>query len=221
MTTTTTTPSSPVTLDYFESVYEAAGEPARVPVAMRGPSAALVNWLNAAAPSLVRCGGRVAVVGCGLGDSAREIQRRGYEVTAFDCSPTAIRWARELDPDHAEGYVRADLFEPPVRWVHRFDLVVNTNNLQFLQPRHRPDAVTAMARLLAPHGRLLIVCAGTDRSSDPAAGPPWPMTTDELRDVAANADLGAEGAIYLFTDDDNPPAQRIRAVFRRQPLAIG
>ncbi len=215
MTMTTTTAAPAATIDYFESVYEAAGDPARVPVAMRGPSAALINWLNAAAPSLIRCGARVAVVGCGLGDSAREIQRRGYEVTAFDCSQTAIRWARQLDPDHAEGYVRADLLDPPARWIHRFDLVVNTNNLQFLPPQRRAEAVAAMARLLAPHGHLLVVCAGTDRPSEPAVGPPWPMTTDDLRGAAARGGLVAEGAIYLFTDDDNPPAQRIRAVFAR------
>ena len=102
---TTTTEPLATTVDYFESVYaEAAGDASRIPWASRQPSQALVNWLNAVAPGLIRCGARVAIAGCGLGADAREVIRRGYEVTAFDCSQTAVGWARQLDPDHADAH---------------------------------------------------------------------------------------------------------------------
>ena len=210
----TTTEPLASTVDYFESVYaDAGGDPTRVPWASRHPSKALVNWLNAVAPSLVRCGARVAIVGCGLGDDAREIIRRGYDVTAFDCSSTAVRWARDLDPVNAEAYVQADMFTPPGRWVHRFDLVVDTNNLHYLSPEQQKDALAALITLMAPHGHLLIVCRGTGEPGETDPEPPWPLTESELIDAAESAGLVSVAPICCFTDDDD--VKRIRAVFRR------
>ena len=212
MNTTTETPGT--TVDYFESVYaEAGGDRARIPWASRHPSTAMVNWLNAVAPSLVRCGARVAVVGCGLGDDAREVIRRGYDVTAFDCSTTAVEWARGLDPTHTESYSQADLFDPPGRWVHRFDLVVEINNLQYLTPALQNDALSSVARFMAPHGRLLVVCRGADEPAENDEGPPWPLTERQLVDAAAQAGLVPDQRVCCFTDDEN--AKRIRALFRR------
>lgn len=212
---TTTEPLTTTTVDYFESVYaDAGGDATLVPWASRQPSKALVNWLNAVAPSLVRCGARVAVVGCGLGDDAREVIRRGYDVTAFDCSATAVDWARRLDPVHAESYVHADLFEPPLRWRRRHDLVIDTNNLHYLEPGRRCDAMSALAGLLAPHGHLLVICRGADEPLDVDGGPPWPLTEVDLVEAADSADLVPAAAICCFTDDDE--VRRIRAVLRRK-----
>jgi SAM-dependent methyltransferase len=214
---TTITEPLATTVDHFESIYaDAAGDPRRIPWGGGQPSSALVNWLNAVAPTLVRCGARVAVMGCGLGGDAREVIRRGYEVTAFDCSETAVGWARALDPAHAERYVRADLFEPPARWTHRFDLVIESNNLQSLAPSMHEPAMQALARLVSPHGRLLVVCRGRAAEQPAApetAGPPWPLTSQELLAAAAAASLTPEGALCSFRDDQDVP--RIRALFRR------
>ena len=103
----TTEATLSATLD-FEAVYhEANGDFAGVPWAHGRPHPALVAWLNAIAPSVVRCGSRIAVVGCGLGDDAIELIRRGYDVTAFDISTTAIEWARRRHPEHAQCFVGA------------------------------------------------------------------------------------------------------------------
>lgn len=210
----TTTEPVATTADYFESVYaEACGDRSRVPWASRRPSTALVNWLNAVAPSLVRCGARVAVVGCGLGDDAREVIRRGYEVTAFDCSPTAVEWARGLDPTHSESYTQADLFDPPARWCHRFDLVVEINNLQYVSPARQKDAVQALTRFMSPHGHLLVVCRGADAPAAHDAGPPWPLTERQLAEATRAAGLVAAQPVCCFTDDED--VKRLRGLFRR------
>lgn len=211
---TTTTEPLATTVDWFESVYaEAKGEVSLVPWGGIKPSPALVNWFNAVAPSLVRCGARVAIVGCGLGADAREVMRRGYEVTAFDCSPTAVAWARSLDTVNADQYVQADLFGPPARWTHRFDLVIEINNIESLSPGLHAEAVAALARLLTPHGHLLITCRGAQTPSAGRSGPPWPLTEGELLEASAQAGLAPAGDVCCFTDDENVP--RIRAVFRR------
>ncbi len=210
----TTTEPLATTVDYYESVYaDAAGDPTRIPWASRHPSKALVNWLNAVAPSLVRCGARVAVAGCGLGDNAREVVRRGYDVTAFDCSSTAVEWARRLDPQHAGAYVQADLFAAPGRWVHRFDLVIDINNLHYIVPGRHGDALAALSRLMAPHGHMLLVCRGADEPVDAGAASPWPVTEGELVEAAGSAGLVPADPICCFTDDED--IRRIRAVFKR------
>ena len=212
----TTTELTATTVDYFESIYaQADGDPHRIPWSDPRPSPALVNWFNDVAPALIRCGARVAVVGCGLGDDAREVIRRGYEVTAFDCSATAVRWANRLDPDHVDCYRQADLFDPPARWRRRFDLVVEVYNIESLTPDLRNRTVAALADLMTPHGRLLLICRGAD---DPVAlhdGPPWPLTENELREATALAGLVPDGPVSAFSDDEDPSVQCIRAVFAR------
>ena len=86
---TTTDLGSAIDIDatWFDSFYDVASQKndaTAVPWVHDHPNRAMVNWLNAVAPSLVRCGARVAVVACALGDDAAELVRRGYDVTAFD-----------------------------------------------------------------------------------------------------------------------------------------
>lgn len=201
---------------YFESRYvEAAGDASRIPWSDGRANPALVNWLNAAAPSLVRCGSRVAVPGCGLGEDARELIKRGYEVTAFDISPTAVEWARRLDPDHAECYHRADLFNLSPRWRRRFDLVAEIYTVQSLPMARRPDVFKALADLLTPHGVLLVIARGSKDPVGEADGPPWALTREELLRATAAAGLSPQGSVDMFLDDETPPQWRLRGVFTR------
>lgn len=200
----------------FETVYaDAAGDATCIPWDAGRASPSLVNWLNAVAPSLVRCGARVAVVGCGLGHDARALINRGYEVTAFDCSPSAIEWAQRLDPAHAHCYVEADLFEPPSRWRHRFDLVVENETIGALPAELHASAFAAITELLAQHGHLLVIAQGRDE----AAGDDDGLTERDLLEAAAVAGLAPIGApgsqVASFLDDEEPPVRRLRALFRR------
>lgn len=185
--------------EYFESIYqEAQGDASRISWADGKPNPALVTWLNAVAPSIIRSGARVACVGCGLGDDARELMRRGYDVTAFDCAKTAVNWAREIDPENARCYVQADLFEPPAKWKHRFDLVVEIYTIQSLPPDTHSAAMSAISGLLSPHGHLLVICRGTDEPVGSDDGPPWALTREALVDAGARgiADSRAGGGVH-------------------------
>ena len=203
--------------DFFEAIYaESAGDPSRIPWEDGHASPALVNWLNAVAASRLRCGARIVTVGCGLGHDARELMRRGYDVTAFDCSATAISWAKQLDPMNASVYQQVDLFDMPARWRHRFDLVVEINTLQSIVPDRRGEAMRNISELLSPHGRLLVVCRGADEPVPYDAGPPWALTEVELLDYATAAGLGPDGVIASFMDDEDPPVRRMRAEMVRK-----
>ncbi len=204
-------------LDRFETIYveaDAANDAARIPWEQGRPNAALVAWLDHVAPGLVRCGCRIAVVGCGLGHDARELMRRGYEVTAFDISGTAIRWAKKLDPENAQCYFRADVLEPPPRWVHRFDLVVEVNTVQSLPPECRPAMVESIVRLVGMNGNLLVICRAAEEGLSEKQDAPWPLTESELLELASINGLQADG-IDHFADDETPPKRRMRALFHR------
>ncbi|HMN97510.1 MAG TPA: methyltransferase domain-containing protein [Phycisphaerales bacterium] len=203
--------------DRFESMYaeaEASGDRTLIPWDHDRPNPLLVQWLDHDAAGVVRCGARVAVVGCGLGHDARELIRRGFEVTAFDISPTAIQWAKRIDPEAAESFFRADLFAPPPRWVHRFDLVVEVHTLQALPPETRSTTMSALARITAMNAALLVICRATDVPARHEEGPPWPLTPDELLGLASGAGLRA--ATFDVVDRAEGSAHsRIRALLTR------
>ena len=203
-------------VQHFEAIYaEARGDRARIPWADERAHPALVTWLNAVAPSLVRCGARAIVVGCGLGHDARELMQRGYDVTAFDCSRSAIEWAKRLDPSNARCYVEADLFNAPSRWRHRFDLVIEVNTLQSLTPDLHEPALASIASLLSPHGHMLVICRAADDAIEFDDGPPWALTEEDLLNAASLAGLRPVQPVSIFTDDEDPPVQRMRALLRR------
>lgn len=203
---------------WFDEIYRTAdGDPGRVPWARHGPSPCLVAWLNAVAPSFVRPGGRVCVVGCGLGHDAVELINRGYDVSAFDISPTAIEWARRLHPDHADRFFVADACDPPPRLRCRADLVVEINTLQSVPPKQRVSMAQCMANLLGPHGSLLVICLGRD-ADEPAPDadtPPHPISPPELTSLMQQAGLQLSGNLDEFDDDETPPKRRLRVAFRR------
>src|SRR5687768_6526191 len=76
-------------LGWFERLYdEAAGDAEVVPWADLSVNPNFLAW--AASRDLDGRGKRAIDVGCGLGDNAEELARRGFDVTAFDVSKTAI-----------------------------------------------------------------------------------------------------------------------------------
>ncbi|MET3803584.1 SAM-dependent methyltransferase [Nakamurella sp. UYEF19] len=166
--------------DLFEDFYLRAGSNLHeVPWANLVPNAAMVQLLDTLPAS---AGGRALVVGCGLGDDAEELARRGYAVTAFDVAPTAIDRCHQRYPDSDVEYVLADVLELPSRWAGRFDLVIEIRTLQCLPADERPIGATEIARTVAPGGRLYVRCYRlTDEIVDRFDGPPWPLDRADLQ----------------------------------------
>jgi SAM-dependent methyltransferase len=161
----------------FEEMYAAAGDDLTVvPWANLKPFPPLVEWLESRGAGL---SGRALVVGTGYGDDAAELARRGFEVSAFDLSPTAIGHARERFPDSGVDFHVADLFELPAEWSGRFDLVVEIRTLQSLPIETRREAAEAIAATVAPGGLLWLFALGREEHL-PGETRPWPVTEEEL-----------------------------------------
>jgi len=161
---------------WFEAFYrDAQGDPGRVPWADRAGHPLLAEWLAGA-----RGGGRRAlVVGCGLGEDAELCARAGFDVVAFDLSPTAIAMCRELWPATRVRYAAADLLAPPLEWLAAFDLVVEIYTVQALPVDLRERAIERISAFVAAGGRLLVVTMGRADDALPRELP-WPLSRAEL-----------------------------------------
>jgi SAM-dependent methyltransferase len=196
---------------WFEPLYAAAeaGE-AVVPWDSGTPAPLLVEWT--AARGLDGRGARAIVVGSGLGDDAEHVASLGFDTVAFDIAPSAVRGARRRFPDSRVEYVVADLLAPPAAWLRAFDLVVESITVQALPDPPRAAAIANVARLVAPGGTLLVLAAARE-AGEPANGPPWPLTRDEIEAFPLGGEL-ATVRIEHLGDQPEPWARRWRAEFR-------
>lgn len=204
--------------EFFESIYRCAdGDPTRVPWGDARPNPLLVQWLNREAWSVVRCGCRAVVVGCGLGDDVSELARRGYDALGFDVSPTAVRWAARRNPSCADRFITADVLALPPRLWGRFDLVIEINTIQSVEPKLRGLVAAGITRLLSPHGAVLAIARAREPAEplDAGDGPPWPLTQDELAGIFVNNGLSIHAPVVTVLDDELPPKPRVMGVFTR------
>ena len=197
-------------LGWFEDLYCQAGDdPTIIPWADLAPNPNLVDWLeqNQGAGR-----GRALKVGCGLGDDAEELARRGFETTAFDIAAAAIAWCRRRHGQSPVNYVVADLFQAPAEWQAGFDFVLESYTLQVLPPDMRTDAARCIASFVAPGGALLVVARGRDPNQS-VGKMPWPLTKDELS-LFKTAGL-KEASFEDYMDGEDPPVRRFRATYLR------
>lgn len=164
-------------LGWFDALYAlAGGDPERIPWANAAPRARLSQWLADNPPTSPR---RAIDIGCGLGDNAELIAAAGWDVTAFDLSPTAAEWARRRFPASTVNYCAADLFGLPPEWRGAFDLVHETYTLQALPPEMLAAAMSSLAALARPGGVVLVIARARDLEEE-RPGPPRPLAREEL-----------------------------------------
>jgi hypothetical protein len=191
---------------WFEPLYAAAARGEReVPWGRDEPRELLVEW--ASARGLEGGGLGACVVGMGFGADAEYLASLGFEVTAFDVAPTAVRGAQERHPGSSVDYVVADLLDPPKAWMEAFALVVDCLTVQSLPDSVRPAAIKRVSALVAPRGTLLIIASRRDEADGPVQGPPWPLTRAEVESFAT-------GGVEVVRIEEIS-GSRWRAEFRR------
>lgn len=160
---------------WFEDLYaEAEAGTASVPWDQPHPQPHLVEWASQAPHGLGRS---ALVVGCGYGRDSEFLASLGYDVTAFDISPTAIAAVQARYPDSKVSYVVADLLDPPAAWHRAFDLVVENMTVQALPVSLHASAISRVASLVG--STLLVLAVARDEGPAPD-GPPWPLTPSEV-----------------------------------------
>jgi SAM-dependent methyltransferase len=196
---------------WFEELYASADRESEVvPWADLRPNPILMQWLDATghrapaarpdAPPAVPA--RAAVVGAALGDDVPPLVERGWSVTAFDISRTAMEWAAErwrrmadADPAHAAHgavvpveWLHADLLDLPAELLGTFDFVLEVYTFQALPPEMRDPIAAGLRALLRPGGEMLMIARTPPADDDPdlanaaprAEPPPWPVWPDDV-----------------------------------------
>jgi len=189
---------------------KAARQADAIPWAECVPNPNLQAWL--AGRDLAGYRKDALVVGNGLGDDAELLGARGFQVTAFDVSPTAVEWCRERFPGSPVQYRVADLFAPPAEWARGFGFVLESYTLQTFPAALRQKAMRAIAALVAPGGALLVIARGRN-TEEPEGEFPWPLTRGVL-DAFEGAGL-LEVSFEDFLDAENPPVRRFRVEYRK------
>ena len=199
-------------LGWFEALYAQAEQDASgISWADLKPNPNLLAWLERKA--ITGGGKRALKIGCGLGDDAEELARRGFGVTAFDIAPSAIAWCLARFPHSPVAYHIADLFHAPSEWRGAFDLVLEAYTLQVLPSELRGKAMARIAEFVAPGGTLLVICRG--RSAEDSTGQmPWPLLRDELN-TFTHYNLHECGFEEYF-DQEEPPVRRFRVQYLKK-----
>ena len=198
-------------LQWFEKLYDKAGK--------EGIS---IPWDDGEAnPNLVEfCerhhirgeGRKALIIGCGFGHDAEYLASIGFQVTAFDLSPSAIGEAKKRFPNSPVNYRVEDLFNLPNPKIGAHPFVFESYTLQALARELVAKAIGVIASLVETDGQLLVITQSRNESE--AVGDlPRPLTrTDVLQ-------FENEGLQTLefedYTDDEDPPIRRFRILFQR------
>jgi len=186
---------------WFDSIYiDAQGDFSAVFWADLEPSPYLLKWLKNCV--FKHAGRKAIVIGCGVGDDAEALNEAGYEVTAFDISPEAIRLCKNRYPDSMVNYLVADLFDYPVQWTENFELVYECNTIQVLPGKYRIQARNAMVSLLALRGYIVVSCRSRLKGEQ-ENDIPLPLDKEELNGFVQ---CGLKEVHFEAYDDTQHPA---------------
>ncbi len=165
-----------------ESAFPGAPAPDAIPWDIRQAQPRLMEL-----EALGAISGQVLDAGCGLGDNAIYLARRGYRVTGFDSSPTAIERARTRASD-AGVEVRFEVADATesIGFDGRFDTVVDSALYHCLNDDDRQAYAAAMHRATAPGARWFIYCFSGDNVNGVAA-PMEAVPEAGIRDTLTNA----------------------------------
>jgi 2-polyprenyl-3-methyl-5-hydroxy-6-metoxy-1,4-benzoquinol methylase len=98
----------------------------------------------------------VLCAGSGVSREPSRLANVGFDVTALDLSPTAIRVAKSMDPPNLRGqirYVVGDFFDAAL-CPGPFDVVIERRTIQVIPEQDRSAALSALAGRLRAGARI-------------------------------------------------------------------
>ena len=200
-------------LSWFDLAYKLYGEGRiGIPWVERTVNPIFLKWFTER--DLAPC--KTLVVGCGLGDDAAYLSRRGFQVTAFDISKRAIQECKKRFPGLAVDWRVFDLFDSSGEFYEKFDFVLEIYTLQVLPVSIRRDAFLRICRFISPEGRMLLISRARDVEDD-SGRMPWPLSVNELEPPLNSVEL--LGEIQDFYDDESPPVRRFLALYENAPAS--
>jgi SAM-dependent methyltransferase len=159
--------------DQRQAEWEARYQAGKTGWDRRGISPILTRWLESG--EITPC--RILIPGAGHGHEAAELARHGFEVTAVDIAPSAIRSLNKTlrDQGLTAEVIEADILE----WEPQqpFAAIYEQTCLCALDPDHWAEYVTRLSRWLQPGGRLFAAFMQTHGEG----GPPYHCDPGDMR----------------------------------------
>ena len=166
-------------LSWFEELYCSSQRDRRmIPWDWMEPHPFLVEWIEENQHT-----GRALVVGSGLGEDASFLHEKGWKVTAFDVSESAVEWASQLHKGKQIDWLVGDLVQPEERWKGAFDLVLEVHILQAIPEEIRNSAYRNLSPLLDRHGLLMCIGRLANGLEEENDAPPWPLSRDFIHQI--------------------------------------
>jgi len=120
---------------------------------------------------------RLLIPGCGRGYEVALLAERGFDITAVDIAPSAIRAVRGLLAQHglSATIIEADF----LKWTPAtlFDAIYEQTSLCALHPDNWQTYANQLRAWLVPGGHLVANFLQTDQSG----GPPFHCAMDEMK----------------------------------------
>ncbi|MDT0553935.1 class I SAM-dependent methyltransferase [Urechidicola vernalis] len=171
--------------DWFETLYSESNDSGSgVPWANMAPHPIFKNWIDQSSP--LKKEQTALVIGCGLGDDAIELEAKGYNVTAFDVSESAIELCKKRFPNSKVKFITADLIEGITEWRHKFDFVLEIFTIQALPPKYEAILIKNVADFVAENGKLIVITEVQTQKRIYENGPPWLINADYINSFEQN-----------------------------------
>ncbi|NUQ62867.1 MAG: class I SAM-dependent methyltransferase [Pirellulales bacterium] len=131
--------------------------------------------------------GRAVELGCGTGTNAVYLAQQGFQVTAIDIAPTALKLAKEK-ADQANvkvRWVQADVLNPPE--LERFDFVFDRGCYHGVRRQNAAGYVETVRRLSHPGAKVLIIAGNANETR--SGGPPRVREEEIRQDFAEGFEI--------------------------------
>ena len=128
--------------------------------------------------------GKLCIVGCGRGHDAIMFAQNGFEVTAVDFAPSAIKAVKVLAKDfdvHIQA-IQDDIFSLKQKYANTFDYVIEQTCFCAIDPSRRNDYADVVQSILKPGGQLIGLWFPLDKTME-EGGPPWATSIDEVKSL--------------------------------------
>jgi len=158
---------------------------------------------------------RVLELGCGTGVNAVYLAKQGFQVTAIDIAPTALKLAeqRATKAGVKVAWIQADVLAPPP--LEAFDFIFDRGCYHGVRRQDPSRYVEVLKKLSRPGGRVLIL-AGNANEPGQHYGPPRVDETELINDFAGAFDFEELREIRFDTADPDDEGALAWAVLLRR-----